>query len=196
MLEAGLVVTIVLGCASLAYFVLDAFSSDARRTRRVLRRTRVTPIAKLEDGKLACVVGKVELEGEPLISLIARTPCVAFDTTIQIFRGNDFTVPQSVDVTRRIVPFVVVDATGRVRIDAPEAALCNKPISKSERYEERVIEPGATIRIVGSVRLEPAASASGEHGYREGDTTATLTGTAKYPLLVDVERAATSPKRA
>jgi hypothetical protein len=189
MLETAVLVTICAGASSLVYFVLNVWSSDARRTRRVLRRTRVTPIAELEDGMLACVVGTVELDGDPLTSLITHAPCVAFDTTIQMFRGNDFTVPASVDVTRRVVPFFVVDATGRVRIDAPQAALCNKPTARNERFEERLIAPGAVIRIVGSVRIEPAISTSGEHGYREGGATkATLTGTTKYPLLIDVER--------
>lgn len=188
MLETGLIVTMFAGGVSLLYFVLDAWSSDARRTRRVLRRTRVTPIAKLVDGTLACVVGRVELEGEPLISLITQKPCVAFDTTIQMFAGNTFGVPERVDVTRKLLPFVIVDDTGRVRIDAPQAALCNKPVAKSERFEERLIEPGATIRIVGSVRLEPIASSDGEHAYREtGGKLATLTGTSKYPLLIDLE---------
>jgi hypothetical protein len=186
-LETGVIVAVLTGGVSLLYFVLDAWRSDARRTRRVLRRQRVTPVSRLVDGQLACVVGTVELDGEPLTSMITRRSCVAFDTTIQMFRGNDFTVPERVDVTRRLVPFFVVDASGRVRIDAPEAALCNRPSGRSERYEERVIEPGAVIRIVGSVRIEPERSATGEHGYRSGETRATLTGTVKYPLLIDVE---------
>jgi hypothetical protein len=190
MFEAAVILTMcAAGAGSLFYFALNVWSSDARRTRRVLRRTRVTPIAELADGMLACVVGTVELDGEPLTSLITHAPCVAFDTTIQMFRGNDFTVPASVDVTRRMVPFIVADATGRVRIDAPQAALCNKPAARNERFEERVIAPGAVIRIVGSVRIEPDVSRTGEHGYREGGATkATLTGTTKYPLLIDVER--------
>jgi len=171
------------------FFALNAWRSDARRTRRVLRRSRVTPIDKLVDGQLACVVGTVELEaGEPLTSMITQKTCVAYDTTIQMFRGNDFSVPERVDVTRKLIPFVVVDKTGRVLIDAPQAALCNRAAARSERFEERVIEPGATIRIVGSVRIEPERSNHSEHGYREhGARRATLTGTAKYPLLVDVE---------
>lgn len=171
------------------YFLVNAWRSDARRTRRVLRKTRVTPIDKLVDGTLACVVGKVELpEGEPLTAMITQKPCVAYDTTIQMFRGNDFSVPERVDVTRKLIPFVVVDGTGRVLVDAPQAALCNRAAARSERFEERLIEPGAMIRIVGSVRIEPERSNHSEHGYREhGAHRATLTGTSKYPLLVDVE---------
>jgi hypothetical protein len=189
--DTGVIMAVFAGGASLLYFVLSAFQSDARRTRRVLRKTRVTPIAELVDGTLACVVGKVEpLEPdvEPLTAMITRTPCVAYDTTIQFFRGNDFSVPERVDVTRKIIPFTIADATGRLRVDAPQAALCNKPAARSERFEERLIVPGATIRIVGSVRIEPERSDHVEHGYREhGRTRATLTGTAKWPLLVDVE---------
>ena len=103
MLEAGIFLMMFAGAGSLVYFVSGAFRTDARRTRRVLRRARVTPIAELVDNTLACVVGTVELEGEPLIALITRTPCVAYDTTIQMFAGNDFTVPARVDVTRRLV---------------------------------------------------------------------------------------------
>ena len=189
MLDTGVIAAVLTGLVSLVYFLGSAYSSDARRTRRVLRRTRVTPIAKLVDGELACIVGTVELEPDTaaLTAMITHQRCVAYDTTIQIFRGNDFSVPERVDVTRKLVPFVVTDATGSIRIDAPQAALCNKPAARSERFEERVIAPGARIRIVGSVRLEPERTTSSEHSYREGATRATLTGTAKYPLLIDVE---------
>jgi len=187
-MDPGLLAAMAAVGAPIAYFVLNAWRSDARRTRRVLRKVRVTPIAKLEDGKLACIVGTVELEGDPIVSMITQKPCVAFDTTIQVFRGNDFSVPERVDVTRKLIPFIVTDKTGRIRIDAPQAALCNRASARSERFEERVIEPGALIRIVGSVRLEPERANHGEHGYREhGAHSATLTGTAKYPLLVDLE---------
>jgi hypothetical protein len=174
------------GGATLAYFVLDAWRSDARRTRAVLRRARVVRIADLVDGSLACIVGVVERDGEPLEALVTRKACVAFDTTVQYFRGADFTIPMRVEVNRRMVPFFVTDGTGRVRVDAAEAALCNRPIAKSERFEERILEEGATVRLVGSVSLEPTI-AKGERGFRDGALKATITGTAKYPLLVDVE---------
>ena len=187
-LETGILLSLFAGAGSLVYFVWSALQSDARRTRRVLRRARVTPITELVDNTLACVVGTVEPEAEPIVSMITRMPCVAYDTTIQVFNDNSFAVPQRVDVTRKLVSFFVIDETGKIRVDAPEAALCNRPTARSERFEERVIMPGAKIRIIGSVRLEPIASTDGEHGYREsGATTATLTGSAKYPLLIDVE---------
>ncbi len=175
------------GALGLAYFVLNAWRSDARRTRRVLRRVRVSRIADLADGKLACIVGVIELEGEPLEALVSRRPCVAFETTVQYFRGADFTIPIRVEVTRRMVPFFVSDGTGRVRVDAAQAALCNRPIARSERFEERILENGAKVRLAGSVTLEPTIAAAGERGFRDGALTATITGTAKYPLLVDLE---------
>ena len=175
------------GALGLAYFVLNAWRSDARRTRRVLRRVQVSRIADLADGRLACIVGVVELEGAPLESLVTRRPCVAFETTVQYFRGADFTIPTRVEVTRRMVPFFVSDGTGRVRVDAAGAALCNRPVARSERFEERILEHGAKIRLAGSVTLEPTIAATGERGFRDGALTATITGTAKYPLLVDVE---------
>lgn len=187
MLDTGVIAALLTGLCSLAYLLSSAYRSDARRTRRVLRKIRVTPVSDLRDGELACVVGTVQFEGEPLTAVITHTRCVAYDTTIQMFRGNDFSIPERVDVTRKMLPFIVEDATGRVHIDAPEAALCNRPVGRSERFEERVIVPGATVRIVGSVRLEPMRSKLGEHSYREGEMQATLTGTANYPLLVDVE---------
>jgi hypothetical protein len=184
-LEIGILISILVSSAAWVGYL---WRSDANRTRRVLRKARVTRVCDLVDGQLVCIVGRVEPIGEPLVSMITRIPCVAFDTTIQFFAGNNFTVPERVDVTRQLVPFDVVDATGRVRIDAPQAALCNKPWSRNERHEERLIPPGAKIRIVGSARVEPAASTTGEHHYREaGAVTATLTGTSKYPLLIDLE---------
>lgn len=166
------------------------YGDDARRTRRVLRKTRVTPVANLVDGQLACVVGIVELEvPELLTSMVARKRCVAYDTNVYFFAGNTSTVPARVEVERRLIPFFVRDATGVVRIDAAEAALCNRPAAKSERYEERVIEPGSTIRIVGSVHLEHTDDHAKERHYRESSgTKATLTGTKKFPLLIDRER--------
>ncbi|HWO22850.1 MAG TPA: hypothetical protein VNO30_29020, partial [Kofleriaceae bacterium] len=100
--------------------------------------------------------------------------------------GADFTIPARVEVTRRMVPFFVSDGSGRVRVDAAEVALCNRPIARSERFEERILEEGATVRLAGSVSLEPTVSAQGERGFREAALKATITGTAKYPLLVDV----------
>lgn len=161
--------------------------NDARRTRRVLRRTRVSPIAELVDGRLACIVGRVELEAEPITSMMSRRRCVAYETVIQVFRRNDMTIPSRVEVERKLVPFFVVDATGRVRVDAAEAALSNRPVARSERFEERVIEAGMTIRIVGSVALDPTLARTAELGFRDGSITATITGTAKFPLLIDVE---------
>jgi len=147
------------------------------RTRRVMRTTQVSPIAALEDGKLACVVGRVELDGDHLISVMSRRRCVAHEI-VEWRKG----------VRRAIVPFYVVDDTGRVRVDAGDAALLHKPIVEGETFEERIVEPGVRVRLVGSVRKDPASHDTGEHHFRDGASAATLTGTAKWPLLVDVER--------
>jgi hypothetical protein len=164
------------------------FRDDARRSRRVLRRTRVSAIADLVDGKLACVVGTIEPEGAAqLTSMAAHRTCVAYDTTVYFFPDGDATIPKRVEVERRLVPCFVTDGTGRIRVDAGEAALCNRPVARSDRFEERIIEAGAKVRIVGSVVLEPVLDGN-EHAYREGGTTATLTGTAAWPILIDLER--------
>jgi hypothetical protein len=47
------------------------------RTRRLLRSTRVTPIADLTGDVLACVVGRVELDGDPILAPISGRLCVA-----------------------------------------------------------------------------------------------------------------------
>lgn len=160
------------------------YRADARRTRRVLRRARVIRIADLVDGRLACIVGRVEADAEPIVSMMAREPCVAFDTTTSAF-GSDGAV--IVSTTRRAVPFYIVDDSGRARVDAPQLALCNKPTSRSDRYEERTIAIGARVRLVGSVSLDPAMQSHADHAYREGGYKATIVGTSKYPLLADVE---------
>ncbi|HEY4182173.1 MAG TPA: hypothetical protein VGM90_35260 [Kofleriaceae bacterium] len=160
------------------------FTADNARTRRVLRRARVVPIAELVDGQLACIVGTIEADGEPLVSMMSRTRCVAFDTSTSSLDGNLV----STKVTRHAVAFFVVDKTGRARIDAPQIALCNKPTLRSDRFEERVLEVGATVRLVGSVSLDPTIATHSEHTYRAGQFTATLSGTVKYPLLADTER--------
>ena len=178
---------LTLGAGVAGYFTRQWFGSDARRTRRVLRRARVTKIAELRDGMLACIVGRIEAEGELAESLMSQQPCIAFETVVQVFGSLDMTLPARVDVTRTLVPFVIRDDSGRARVDAAEAALANRPIMRSERFEERVIPNGARVRIVGSVVLAPAMQAHADHAYREGALTATITGTAKYPLLIDLE---------
>ena len=177
----------MLGLVTATVLAVPFWRTDARRTRGVLRRARVSRVAELVDGELACIVGRVELDGAPLTAMMSRRPCVAYETVVQVFPRADMTIPSRVDVERRIVPFYVVDETGRVRVDAAQAALCNRPVARSERFEERVIEVGATIRIVGSVTLDPTVDRVAELGFRDGATTATLTGSANYPLLVDVE---------
>ena len=172
-----------LGGAGIGYVLWNAWASDARRSRRVLRRVRVSRIAELADGRLACVVGRVELEGDPLYALMSRRPCVAYETTVHVFEG----MLKRTEIERRIVPFYIVDDTGRARVEAPEGALCNRPIAASERFEERIIQHGDRVRIVGSVVLEPTIADSPEHGFREGRTKATLTGSRRYPLLIDVD---------
>ena len=180
-------VLLSLGGGVLGLLAYHQYSADARRTRRVLRRTRVTKIADLPDGKLACIVGHVEAEGELVQSLMSRQDCVAFETVVQVFDGIDMTMPTRVDVTRKHTSFFIVDDTGRARVDAAEAALANRAIMRSERFEERVIENGARVRIVGSVVLDPTMQKSAEHAYREGAFKATVTGTRKFPLLIDLE---------
>jgi hypothetical protein len=186
-----LVLVVVLPLLSMGVFGAWYWrADDARRTPRGLPRTRVTKVAALVDGQLACVVGVVELESPVLLtSMIASKRCVAYDTTIYFFNGHNATVPERVDVERRLLPFFVRDASGVVRIDAAEAALCNKPATSSERYHERVIMPGAKIRIVGSVHLEhvPDNGANERHYRQSTGTKATLTGTKKFPLLIDHE---------
>jgi len=173
----ALFVTLGSFVAALAYKEPRVKRSGMMRTRRVLRTTKPTKIAALADGKLACVVGRVERDEEPLTSILSRTPCVAYEI-VEWQKG----------VRRAIVPFFVADDTGRVRIDAAEAALLMAPSVTGETFEERIVELGAKIRIVGSVRIEAATVDANEHGFREGAVKAQLTGTAKYPLLLDLER--------
>ncbi|MEO8705623.1 MAG: hypothetical protein ABI867_36670 [Kofleriaceae bacterium] len=187
-MDASLVAVILGGVAGAAFGAMRFVTGyTARRTRRVLRRARVVPIAKLVDGQLACIVGTVEVDGEPIESLITRRACVAFDTVTFVNDVNDLTT--TVRTTRRVAPFFVVDAAGdRVRIDAPEVALCNKPVAKADNYEERILEDRARIRIVGSVSLEVTERDANERLFRHTAFKARLTGTAKYPLLADVEK--------
>ena len=184
----GLILALT-GTAALStgYVAWAWLSEGARRSRRVLRRTKVSKIAELVDGKLACVVGTVEPDGPQLVSMVARRSCVAYDTTVFFIKRVNVSIPERIEVERRLVPFFVSDGTGRVRVDATEAALCNRPVASSDRYVERVIEAGATIRIVGSVVREPVLDRA-EHGYRDGGTDAPRTGTTNWPVLIDVER--------
>jgi hypothetical protein len=190
--DGGVEVTLIavlatMGGAILGFVAHSWFGADARRTRRVLRRTRVTQISDLADGQLACIVGHIEADGDLVQALMSEMPCVAFETVVQVFGNLDMTVPARVEVTRELVPFFIVDDSGRARVDAAEAALANPAIMKSERFEERVIANGARVRVVGSVSLDPARQKHGDHGFRDGAFHVTITGTSKYPLLIDLE---------
>jgi hypothetical protein len=182
------VLLVIAGGASGAAW-LRHWLKPEQRTRRLLRKTRVTPINKLVDGQLACVVGKIERDADLIESLIERKRCVAFDTETNVFDGNEFSSPVRFETTRRMVPFYVVDDTGRVRIDAPQVALSNRPIAKGQSFVERVLVEGQRVRLVGSVVLDPSMARDTEHHFREtGGVHATITGTAKFPLLADEER--------
>jgi hypothetical protein len=182
------VIFVVLTAGAAGMAAIRIWRSAERRTRRLLRKTRVVPIKELVDGQLACVVGRIEREGEPIESLISRKRCVAFDTTTNVLDGADFTSPVRIEMTRRAVPFYVVDATGRVRVDAPQVALSNRPVARSDRYVERILVEGQRVRLVGSVVLDPSMARDTEHHFREtGAVHATITGTAKFPLLADEE---------
>lgn len=178
-----LAIAAILAVGGLAV-AIRRWTNNAARTRRVLRRARVVPIAELVDGQLACIVGTIEADGAPIVSMMARVNCVAFDTTTSAFTGDG---SMSVITTRHAVPFFIVDRSGRARIDAPQVALCNTPTARSERFAERVLAVGARVRLVGSVSLDPTIATHNEHAYRAGQFTATLSGSTKYPLLADVE---------
>lgn len=175
-------------CSALVAFAVHRWrDDDARRTRRVLKKARVVPISQLVDGQLACIVGRVERDEHMTASLMQNLPCVAFDTITHVIeQDNDFTAPVVSKATRHMVPFFVVDATGRARIDAAHAALCNRPSSRTRTWVERIVEEGATVRLVGSVVLDPTERDHREHGFRDGAWKATVTGTVKFPLLIDV----------
>lgn len=180
-------ITTAVGGALVAITLVRRWAwSYTRRTRRALRKTAVTRISDLVDGQLQCIVGRVELDGEPLVAMMSRRRCVAYETIVQVYSRPDALGPSHVDVERRMVPFFVVDESGRARIDAPQAALSNRPVARGERFEERVIEPGMTVRLVGSAAIAPVLDRA-EHGFRDGGFTATVTGSARFPLLVDVE---------
>jgi hypothetical protein len=182
------VIFVVLAATAAGLATLRRVFSAEMRTRRLLRRTRVVPINQLVDGQLACVVGRIERNAEPIESLIARKPCVAFDTTTNVLDGAKFTSDLRIEMTRRTVPFYVVDDTGRVLIDAAQIALSNSPVARSDRYVERILVEGQRVRLVGSVVLDPSMARDAEHHFREtGGVHATLTGTAKFPLLADDE---------
>jgi hypothetical protein len=179
-----LAIIIASGGAAAAWIHVRFGWSAAQRTRRLLRRTRVQPIAQVPDGKLACVVGRVELAAErTLRSLATQRDCVAYETKIYV----EWAGIVEVTVRRLAVPFFVVDASGRALVDAQEAALSNRPVARSALCVERVIEPGMRVRLVGSVVRAPIIDHAAEVGFRDGATDVTITGTAKYPLLVDSE---------
>ncbi|MDB4954836.1 MAG: hypothetical protein JWO36_2405 [Myxococcales bacterium] len=212
----ALAFVLVSGGIFTAVLIRRIWPSHASRTRRVLRSVRVTPIANLAEERLACIVGNVEVEAPLLTAPLSRRPCVAYDTSTWFSTENG--VLAQVVNERQLVSFFVVDATGRARVDAPSAALCNRPVVRPRdtvelgirsaffarsasfdararmrpdgRFEERVIEPGMTIRIAGSINLEPGAALDAVHSerlYRDANPVrATITGSSQFPLLVDV----------
>ena len=74
--DASLIALVLTVGAGVVGFVVHSwFGADASRTRRVLRRTRTTRIADLSDGKLACIVGRVErIVGPGVVTSVTGSP--------------------------------------------------------------------------------------------------------------------------
>lgn len=187
--------------------------THGKEVLRELGHVRTTRISEVADGARRMISGTAELAGPPAIAGLTGRPCCGWVVTIDEVGMGD-SVQRGVVVQG--VPFIVRDASGharvlpdRARIGVPGhivlrhprhalldderalytqlGVLLNYPDTSKLRFTERVILPGAPVRVYGYCQREPdrAAMDADVSGYR-GDvpTRPVLSSTRRAPLLI------------
>jgi hypothetical protein len=114
------------------------FSTDAR-TRRALKKVRVTPISALQPGQRARVRGRIVAAGELLSAPLSERVCVYYLATAEQLRSSGNT-----NTWREIAreeysrDFVVEDGSGavRVRMSVPRVAIVRDVNTRSGTFDD------------------------------------------------------------
>ncbi len=178
----------------------------AESVRRVLKHLQRKPIAELEEGSAAVIVGTVKaITGVALLrSPLTGTECLGFHVDVRRALLDDVLRFPQIYETARIVAIEVEDGTGTVRVSADglELAITNGPISQWEpphpvsllplvpppfrhhpvTVEEGLLQPGATILVCGVAVRELGAT-----DYRDGASHFVMRATATFPLVASTD---------
>ncbi|MBK9033024.1 MAG: hypothetical protein IPL61_17440 [Myxococcales bacterium] len=188
-----------------------AASVRVRRARRLARTVTRATIATAAEGGSVRVVGAVVATHATLTAPMTGRRCAGYEVEIALYVGGR--APWSlVALERRSSDLVIADATGVAIVELAGAviddevslrighagaatpdmlALCARvdappPGRGRLRYQERALEVGAEVAVIGRAVREP--DPDGHHrvtGYREGPPTRLrFTGTAARPLRV------------
>ena len=114
------------------------FSTDAR-TRRALKKVRVTPISALQPGQRARVRGRIVAAGDLLSAPLSERVCVYYLATAEQMRSSGNT-----NTWREIAreeysrDFVVEDGSGavRVRMNVPRVAIVRDVNTRSGTFDD------------------------------------------------------------
>ncbi len=180
---------------------------------RELARVSRTRIIDVPDGARRMITGTARLDGPAAIAALTGRPCCAWVVTIDevgmgdwvqrgvVVQGVPFTVRDESGDARVIPDRARIGSAGHIVLRYPHHALMdaeralytqlavhlNYPDTSKVRFTERVILPGAPLRVYGYCQREPdrASMNADVSGYR-GDvpTRPVLSSTRRAPLLI------------
>lgn len=115
-----------------------AFSADAR-TRRALKKVRVSPISGLQAGQVARVRGRIVAGGDLLAAPLSERPCVYYLAYAEEQRSTGKSTTW-IEVAReeRYEDFSVEDGTGivTVRMSVPRVAVVRDVHTRSGTFDD------------------------------------------------------------
>ena len=203
------VLVLVAGVGGLLYAAW--YTSEPSRIKRLLRNAQRCPIADLQEGQTARIVGQAQEYRDHLIAPLSGRRCLYYVATIEQSKyGTD--VWSAFGSEERCVPFAVSDASGRAIVDATNARVALQlefqsisrsvdelddaqrallarqridPLHRLLRYAEAIITEGAVISVLGAGTREPDPDRPPESAYRGGQPTRLrLTSSRRYPLVI------------
>ena len=97
-----------------------AFSRD-RRIKRLLKRTRPTPIEDARDGKVVKIVGELVYAGRSIPSPLSQRPCAYYSIVVEEYRGRGTRSGhwQRIVTEQNGIDFYLRDATGMALVRIP-----------------------------------------------------------------------------
>ena len=98
--------------AGVAALALGAWRLYAATDAGRLRRAEATRVGDFPDREVGKIVGRVRYEGEPLVALLSRRPCIYY----QAARLSDSEAPGEHKVITRGQDFIVEDDSGRALV--------------------------------------------------------------------------------
>jgi hypothetical protein len=190
-----------------AYIFVYWFRSSRQWIRRKLAKLPRTPIANLQEGELARIVGRVRKLDHTVLAPVSGVHCVYYHVVVDMRSGGGW--KRVIDQPRGM-PFILEDDSGFIYIDANRAQLTTQqvrfypalhpdpvfdqflhvngvnPLAKNLlRVHEMRIEVDQTFCVLGAGVADVDPKAALPETYR-GDRATRLrfAGAKKYPLVI------------